>query len=86
MAPILKDLCPSSPDALKALEARRVTLAEFFGQDQCLLERGSHWVSYRVTNVPRKVGQVTGNCEQTLVLVNSQAVAQAVAQHVYQAR
>jgi hypothetical protein len=85
--PLLKDvqatktgfaLCPASPDALKALEARRDTLAEFFGQDQCLLERGSRWVSYRVTNVPRKVGQILPDGSYSLVPVDRLAVAQAV--------
>jgi hypothetical protein len=61
--PLLKDvqatktgfaLCPSSPNALKDLEARKDTISSVFGQ--CLVERGSRWVSYRITNVPRKIG------------------------------
>ena len=69
-------LCPASPDALKVLEARRDIITSFFGQYP--LERGSRWVSYRVTNVPRKVGQITADGKYTLVPVDSHAVAQAV--------
>ena len=52
-------LCPTSPDALKSLEDKRGAISDFFGG--CLVERGSHWVSYRITNVPRQIGhhQVT---------------------------
>ena len=83
--PLLKDvqttktgfaLCPATPDALVSLEARKDIITGFFGQ--CLVERSPHWVSYRVTNVPRRVGQITDDCKQTLVPVDAQAIAQAV--------
>jgi hypothetical protein len=69
-------LCPASLDALKSLEARTDTISDFFGP--CLVERGSRWVSYRATNIPRKVGQITANSDYTLVPVDSNTVAQAV--------
>lgn len=83
--PLLKDvqttktgfaLCPTTPNALEALETRKDIITGFFGQ--CLVERSPHWVSYRVTNVPRHVGQITDEYKQTLVLVDAQAIAQAV--------
>jgi hypothetical protein len=83
--PLLKDvqttktgfaLCPTTPDALAALEARKDIISGFFGQ--CLVERSSYWVSYRVTNVPRRVGQITGDCKQTLIPVDAQTIAHTV--------
>lgn len=68
-------LCPTTPDALKALEARKDIISSSFGN--CPVERGSRWVSYRVTNVPRKVGQIT-DTGYDLLTVDSQAMAQAV--------
>ena len=50
-------LCPTSPEALPALEAQKETISAFF--NNCLIERSSRWVSYRVTNVPRKIGQIS---------------------------
>jgi hypothetical protein len=58
------------------VEARRDIITSFFGQYP--VERGSRWVSYSVTNVPRKVGQITADGKHTLVPVDSHAVAQAV--------
>ncbi|EED14677.1 conserved hypothetical protein [Talaromyces stipitatus ATCC 10500] len=49
-------LCPSSPEALLALEAQKEIISAFFVN--CQIERSSRWVSYRVTNVPRKIGQI----------------------------
>ncbi|EED17316.1 hypothetical protein TSTA_111520 [Talaromyces stipitatus ATCC 10500] len=49
-------LCPSSLEALLALEAQKETISAFFVN--CQIERSSRWVSYRVTNVPRKIGQI----------------------------
>jgi hypothetical protein len=69
-------LCPASPDALKTLESRKDAIHGLFGD--CLVERGSRWVSYRVTNVPRRVGQITGCNKYDLVPVDSNSVAQAV--------
>jgi hypothetical protein len=69
-------LCPASPDALKTLESRKEVISKFFGS--CRVERGSRWVSYRLTNVPRKVGRILDTGDYTLVPVDSYAIAQAV--------
>jgi hypothetical protein len=69
-------LCPSTPDGLALLEDQRDNIATFFGD--CQVERGSHWVSYRVTNVPRLIGQISASNEYTLVPVDSKAMALAV--------
>jgi hypothetical protein len=69
-------LCPASPDALKTLEARKDSLKGFFRD--CHIERGSRWVSYRVTNVPRKVGQILDDGSYGLVPVHAQAVVKEV--------
>jgi hypothetical protein len=68
-------LCPSSPEALATLEAQKESILDFFGE--CHVERSSHWVSYRVTNVPRRIGQISQVGEYTLVPVDSKAVARA---------
>lgn len=49
-------LCPPSPDALPALESQMDIISAFFVN--CQIERSSRWVSYRVTNIPRKIGQI----------------------------
>ena len=71
-------LCPASLDGLKALEARKDALKVFFRD--CHIERGSRWVSYRVTNVPRKVGRILEDGSYGLVPVHAQAVIQEVAE------
>jgi hypothetical protein len=71
-------LCPTSPNDLKALEAKGNLISTFFGG--CQVDRGSPWVSYRVTNVPRKVGQILANGTYSLVPVDSQLIIQAVAE------
>jgi hypothetical protein len=48
-------LCPSSPEAIETLEAQKQSILDLFGE--CHVERSSHWVSFRVTNVPRLIGQ-----------------------------
>ncbi|EED20924.1 hypothetical protein TSTA_081570, partial [Talaromyces stipitatus ATCC 10500] len=60
-------LCPSSPEALLALEAQKEIISAFFVN--CQIERSSRWVSYRVTNVPRKIGQIL-NGQYSLIPVN----------------
>ncbi|EED12712.1 hypothetical protein TSTA_052350 [Talaromyces stipitatus ATCC 10500] len=60
-------LCPSSPEALLALEAQKEIISAFFVN--CQIERSSQWVSYRVTNVPRKIGQIL-NGQYSLIPVN----------------
>ncbi|EED11848.1 conserved hypothetical protein [Talaromyces stipitatus ATCC 10500] len=60
-------LCPSSPEALLALEAQKETISAFFVN--CQIERSSRWVSYRVTNVPRKIGQILDG-QYSLIPVN----------------
>ncbi|KAJ5388934.1 uncharacterized protein N7496_000002 [Penicillium cataractarum] len=56
-------LLPASADALSALDAQRETIASFF--KDCQIEQSSRSISYRVTNrvtnVPRKVGRLTGS-------------------------
>jgi hypothetical protein len=69
-------LCPSSPNGLPALEAQKETISAFFGD--CQVEQGTRWVSYRVTNVPRSIGQLSQDNKYSLVLVDSEAVASAV--------
>ena len=71
-------LCPTSPNDLKALEAKSNLISTFFGG--CQVDRGSHWVSYRVTNIPRKVGQILADGTYSLVPVDSQLIIQAVAE------
>jgi hypothetical protein len=73
-------ICPSSPEALATLEAQKETILAFFGE--CHVERGSHWVSYRVTNVPRLIGQISHTGEYTLVPVDSEAMACAVSESI----
>ncbi|EED15778.1 hypothetical protein TSTA_009030 [Talaromyces stipitatus ATCC 10500] len=60
-------LCPSSPEALLTLEAQKEIISAFFVN--CQIERSSRWVSYRVTNVPRKVGQILDG-QYSLIPVN----------------
>jgi hypothetical protein len=50
-------LLPATPEALAALEAQKETISTFF--DTCQIERSSRWTSYQVTNIPRKVGQLS---------------------------
>ena len=52
-------LLPVSTDALPPLEAQKDAIAAFF--KDCQIEWSSRWISYRVTNVPRKVGRLTGS-------------------------
>ena len=73
-------LCPSSPEALATLEAQKESILDFFGV--CQVERSSHWVSYRVTNVPRRIGQISQVGEYTLVPVDSEAMARAVSESI----
>ncbi|EED13280.1 conserved hypothetical protein [Talaromyces stipitatus ATCC 10500] len=60
-------LCPSSPEALLALKAQKETISAFFVN--CQIERSSRWISYRVTNVPRKIGQILDS-QYSLIPVN----------------
>lgn len=73
-------LCPSSPEAIVTLEAQKESILDFFGD--CHVERGSHWVSYRVTNVPRLIGQISHTGEYTLVPVDLKAMACAVSESI----
>ncbi|EED11826.1 hypothetical protein TSTA_110060 [Talaromyces stipitatus ATCC 10500] len=57
----------SSPEALLALKAQKETISAFFVN--CQIERSSRWVSYRVTNVPRKIGQISDG-RYSLIPVN----------------
>jgi hypothetical protein len=49
-------LCPASMEALSILEAQKEVISIYFGN--CQVERSSRWTSYRVTNLPRKIGQI----------------------------
>jgi hypothetical protein len=73
-------LCPSSPEALSILEAQKESILDFFGV--CHVERNSHWVSFRVTNVPRSVGHISPDGEHTLVPVDSTILACAVSESI----
>jgi hypothetical protein len=67
-------LCPSSLDALTALEAQKITISDFFRG--CQVEKGSCWVSYRVTNAPRTIGQLnTDNNNYSLVPITSYTIS-----------
>ena len=66
--------------ALEVLEAQKETIRTFFGE--CHVERSSHWVSYRVTNVPRQIGHISEVGEYTLVPVDSKAMARAVSESI----
>ena len=68
-------LCPSSPAALKILEDKKKTISDFFGND-CLVERGSRWVSYRLTNITRHLGPLEYG--PSAVQVDSKRLAQEV--------
>jgi hypothetical protein len=57
-------LLPASIEALPALEAQKEAVAAFF--KDCQIERSSRWISYRVTNVPRKVGRLAGSQYSTI--------------------
>ncbi|KAF7174532.1 hypothetical protein CNMCM6106_009043 [Aspergillus hiratsukae] len=70
-------LCPSTPGDLSALEAHKETISSFFGG--CQVERSSRWISYRVTNVPRTIGQLVQN-QHSLVLMNPGTLATAIAE------
>ncbi|KAI9035693.1 uncharacterized protein KD926_002974 [Aspergillus affinis] len=52
-------LLPLSPEALAALEAQKEAISTFF--TNCQIERNSRWISYRVTNVLRKIGQLNAS-------------------------
>jgi hypothetical protein len=73
-------LCPSSPEALAVLETQKETIRAFFGE--CHVEKSSHWVSYRVTNVPRLIGQISQAGEYTLAPVDSKAMARSVSESI----
>jgi hypothetical protein len=72
-------LCPSSPDAIIALEAHKKAISDFGGRQ---VESNSHWVPYRVTNVPRSVGRIAADNTYSLVPVNFQAIIQAVTESI----
>ena len=68
-------LTPSSPDTLGALEAQRETISSFFAH--CQIERSSRWIAYRVTNIPRKVGQLTES-QYAMIPVNPEILSAEV--------
>jgi hypothetical protein len=70
-------LLPASLEALAALEAQKEIISTFFDTHQ--IERSSHWTSYRVTNVPRKVGQLNGS-QYSMVPVNPEILLAEVAE------
>ncbi|KAJ6058360.1 uncharacterized protein N7446_007943 [Penicillium canescens] len=65
-------LLPVSTDALPVLEAQKEAIAAFF--KECQIERSSRWISYRVTNVPRKVGRLTGS-QYSMMPVNPEILS-----------
>jgi hypothetical protein len=68
-------LIPASPDTLPALEAQKEAISTFF--DTCQIERSSRWIAYRVTNIPRKVGQLTAS-QYSMVPVTPEILAAEV--------
>jgi hypothetical protein len=45
----------------------------------CQIKRSSRWISYQVTNVPRKVGQLTAS-QYSMVLVNPEILSTEIAE------
>ncbi|KAI9039460.1 reverse transcriptase [Aspergillus affinis] len=70
-------LLPLSPEALAALEAQKEAISTFF--TTCQIERSSRWISYRVTNIPRKVGQLNAS-QYSMVPVNPEILSAEVAE------
>ncbi|KAI9035565.1 uncharacterized protein KD926_003225 [Aspergillus affinis] len=70
-------LLPSSPETLAALEAQKEAISTFF--TTCQIERSSRWISYRVTNIPRKVGQLNAS-QYSMVPVNPETLSAEVAE------
>ncbi len=69
-------LCPSSPDALQALEAQGEAITSVFGQ--CSIERATKWISYRITNIPRSIGLIGSNNIYTMGQVNPSLLSTAI--------
>ncbi|KAI9046080.1 uncharacterized protein KD926_006027 [Aspergillus affinis] len=67
----------TSPETLAALEAQKDAISVFF--TNCQIERSSRWISYRVTNIPRKVGQLNAG-QYTLISVNPEILSAEIAE------
>jgi hypothetical protein len=72
-------LLPVSTEALPALEAQEEAIAAFF--KDCQIERSSRWISYRVTSVPRKVGQLTGS-QHSMIPVNPEILSSVITEAI----
>lgn len=70
-------LCPASPEALSTLEAQKEVISAYFGN--CQIERSSQWISYRVTNLPKKIGQII-NGEYSIIPVDPTMLSAEVAE------
>jgi hypothetical protein len=70
-------LCPSTPEALPTLETQKESISTFFGG--CPVERSSRWVSYRLINVPRSIGQLMQG-QYTLVPLDSKTLATEISE------
>ncbi|KAI9034980.1 uncharacterized protein KD926_004861 [Aspergillus affinis] len=66
-----------SPEALAALEAQKEAITTFF--TNCQIERNSRWISYRVTNVPRKVGRLNAS-QYSLIPVDPEILSAEIAE------
>ncbi|KAJ5335821.1 polymerase [Penicillium brevicompactum] len=70
-------LCPASPEALPILEAQKEVISAYFGN--CQIEWSSQWISYRVTNLPKKIGQII-NGQYSVIPVNPAMLSAEVAE------
>lgn len=68
-------LVPVSTEVLPALEAQKETIAAFF--KDCQIKRSSRWISYRVNDVPRKLGRLTGS-QYSMISVNSEILSSEI--------
>ena len=48
----------------------------------CVVERDTRWISYRITNVPRTIGRISPSNDYTLVPVDAEAITLAVTEAI----
>ncbi|EED11470.1 polymerase, putative [Talaromyces stipitatus ATCC 10500] len=70
-------LCPATMEALSTLEAQKEVISTYFGN--CQVECSARWISYRVTNLPRKIGQIT-NGQYSMIPVDPATLSTEIAE------
>ncbi|EED14697.1 polymerase, putative [Talaromyces stipitatus ATCC 10500] len=70
-------LYPATMEALSTLEAQKEVISTYFGN--CQVERSARWISYRVTNLPRKIGQIT-NGQYSMIPVDPATLSTEIAE------